>query len=357
MGAMKCCANCIGDPYLRKEVFPKLSTETGTCPYCGSDRQFLLEPTALRDAFELLVSIYSRNDEGKTLVEWFKDDWAMFSHSRMDVVHAKELLANILDDREIVRQRFIPSDQFHAEALDGWEKLRSELMHENRFFPNTKFNIEQLGGFLEFLVHDRDELPAKWYRARLQETDEAYPPDKMGVPPKQQVSHGRANPVGIPYLYLASTVTTAISEIRPHTGEMACVAEFFVPGDLRIIDLRNPRKTVSPFKPDTLSPFTLDDEDKLALLRGGIGLLERLGEELTRPVLPQAAAIHYIPSQYLCEFIKKCGYHGVMYRSSVVEEGMNFALFEPVRATVGSVTQHLVSRVSVEWSERNGINK
>lgn len=40
-----------------------------------------------------------------------------------------------------------------------------------------------------------------------------------------------------------------------------------------------------------------------------------------RPVVPQAAAIDYTPSQYLCEFIKKCGYNGVVYLSSVIEGG------------------------------------
>jgi len=69
----------------------------------------------------------------------------------------------------------------------------------------------------------------------------------MGAPPKRTASHGRANPAGIPYLYLGSTPATAVSEIRPHTGETACVAEFTTPPDLKVVDLRRPRKTVSPF--------------------------------------------------------------------------------------------------------------
>jgi hypothetical protein len=75
--------------------------------------------------------------------------------------------------------------------------------------------------------------------------------------------------------------------------------------------------------------------------------LERLGEELMRPVLPQAAAIDYTPSQYLCEFIKKSKFDGVLYRSSV-SDGINLALFEPGRATSGAVQQHRVTRVTVD---------
>jgi hypothetical protein len=161
----------------------------------------------------------------------------------------------------------------------------------------------------------------------------------MGAPPRRSASHGRANPAGITYLYLGSTEQTAISEIRPHTGEVACIVDFRTEHDLKLVDLRRPRKTVSP--------FLLADATDIAKMRSDLPFLERLGEELTRPVVPQAAAIDYTPSQYLCEFIKKCGYDGVVYRSSV-SEGINLALFDPAKAQPGTVTQCRVVRVSVE---------
>ena len=81
-------------------------------------------------------------------------------------------------------------------------------------------------------------------------------------------------------------------------------------------------------------------------MRSDLPFLERLGDELTRPVVPQAAAVDYTPSQYLCEFIKKCGYDGVIYRSSV-SDGINLALFNPTRARPGAVVEYQVVRVSV----------
>ena len=63
-------------------------------------------------------------------------------------------------------------------------------------------------------------------------------------------------------------------------------------------------------------------------------------------MLPQGAAIDYVPSQYLCEFIKKCGYDGVVYRSSV-SDGINLALFDPSRAVGGAVVLYNITRVSV----------
>jgi hypothetical protein len=336
---MMCCAECFGDAYLRREVIPAFTKQTGNCSFCSSQTQALVQPSDLRDAFELLVGIYTQHPKGRPLLEWLKEDWGLFGHSKLNDAEANQLLAEILDDRDIVGHTFRLSDRCNTGALDGWGKLRSELMHENRFFPKAEFNVQQLMMFLEFLQVNPVDLSGRWYRARIQEADAAYSLADMGAPPKDKALHGRANPAGIPYLYLASTPNTAVSEIRPHTGEMATVAEFSLASEMKIVDLREPRKTISP--------FMVDEERQLELLRGGIGFLEQLGNELTRPVLPQAAAIHYIPTQYLCEFIKKSGYNGVMYRSSV-GDGVNIALFEPSLANILSASQTKVSRVSVE---------
>jgi hypothetical protein len=249
------------------------------------------------------------------------------------------LLSEILDDGEIVRQTFSPAEDPRADRLGEWEKLRDELMYRNRFFPDVDIDLDRLELLLSPLTLSADEIPDMWYRARIQIGDKAFSVGDMGAPPRRIASHGRANPAGIPYLYLGSTHATAISEIRPHTGEFASVADFRTPPDLKLVDLRSPRKMVSP--------FLLADAEDIGRMRSDLPFLERLGEELTRPVLPQAAAIDYTPSQYLCEFIKKCGYDAVIYRSSV-SDGINLALFDPSRAQSGAVTQYRVARVSVD---------
>lgn len=334
---MFCCANCIGDKYLRRHI-AEISEINGTCSYCKSENQALIKPVDLREGFEQLIGIYRVDESGKTLVEWFKSDWSMFSHDRMDAAHAKELLAEILDDGDMVRHCFVPIQESQSIAVRHWEELRVELMHANRFFPKTEINLERLKTLFDDLIAEEMDISQNWYRARIQQTPQPYTSEEMGSPPRHLASHGRANPAGIPYLYLASNTLTSISEIRPHTGEMACVASFAVPTGLKILDLRHPRITVSP--------FILVDENEVSLLRGDIEFLEKLGEELTHPVLPKSAAFDYIPSQYLCEYAKRCGFDGVMYRSSV-GDGVNIALFDPTKARIINVTQHCVTRVSV----------
>jgi hypothetical protein len=334
--ARKCCAECFGDRELRQNISASKSKERGRCDYCGTADVDVIPPIELQTYFEVLLSIYELNKDGKFLVEWLREDWEMF-HPAMDMARQKELLGDVLDDGEVVRQRFMPSARFVSDGLDRWEKLRTELMQENRYFPDAQLNTDTLREHLEQL---KAEKPFEtWYRARLQNSDTPFKVEEMGAPPQRSASHGRANPAGIPYLYLASDPETAVSETRPHTGDKACVAEFAIEAGLRLLDLRHPRRTVSP--------FGLADEDKMGQLRSDIAFLERLGEELTRPIVPQGAMIDYVPSQYLCEFIKKCGFAGVIYRSSV-SEGINLALFKPALAKPRSVSPYVILKVSVD---------
>jgi hypothetical protein len=338
-----CCPECFDDPFLRDSIIPRLSRGSDSarvpvCEYCGSPSEALVNPSALRQWFELLVNVYEPDDQGRPLVEWFRKDWRLFTHPAMDDAHAKELLADVLNDGEIVRQPFSPYGRRESDHLKRWDDLRDEMMHRNRWFLDEPIDLERLRQLLDFLIAPTRELPQMWFRARLLLDDEPYSIAQMGAPPPRRAGHGRANPAGIRYLYLGSEAETAVAEIRPHTGERACVATFAVPA-IQVVDLRDPRAQVSP--------FMLSDADEVGQLRADLPLLERLGEELTKPVLPRGAAFEYTPSQYLCEFIKKSGFAGVLYRSSV-SNGMNLALFSPETAMGIDVSVWQVERVAVE---------
>ena len=338
---MFCCGKCFSDRGLERQIIPVASTVTQDCPTCGAKNQRCVEAVKLNDYFELLCGIYVPDDDGKLLVDWLIDDWELFSISRDK---ANLLLVEILDDGNRVRKPVSPSERCKSQRLNSWEELRTELRHRNRFFPETDFELKRLEELLTHLMIPIEDQDRDWFRARIQKSSASYPSDQMGAPPEHLANHGRANPAGIPYLYLGSATETAVTEVRPHPGEIVCVAQFQLESGLKVVDLRNPRKLVSP--------FLLADEDDIALLRGDIEFLEQLGNELTTPVLPNAAAIDYIPSQYLCEFIKKCQHSGVLYSSSI-SDGVNLALFNPALATVGDVTQYQVRSVDVSIDSLN----
>lgn len=334
------CPNCFGDFFLRTTI-ENLRTEVGDCWRCGGVAAPKLHPSVLRDYFEVFFGVYTPAISGKTLAEWLKQDWQLFD--ALDIPKANALLSNILEDEDIISNSYLPSPPDDSSSLERWERFRDELKHENRFFPKgmPDSELDRLRELLDYLITPADEIPAKLFRARVQDGNQPYPPGKMGKPPAEIATYGRANPAGIPYLYLASDERTAVAEIRPYKGDSTCVAAFEVPQTLKIVDLRNPRKTISPF---------LIDEDELPLLRRDIGFLCRLGEELTRPVLPKSAHLEYLPSQYLCEFIKQCGFDGVRYRSSV-GEGVNFALFNDTSIRIETVKQYSITGIKIDIAE------
>ncbi len=338
---MRCCANCFGDRALSKHIIPLISDSVGVCSFCQAADANLVRPSQLSDAFEMLVNSYEIDPNGKSLVDWLKTDWDLFDNDKFNQADCESLLRRILDNSEIVQARFSPQSIADGARLKSWALLRNELMYENRFFPVTEIDRSSLENLFSHLLLYAVEIESfdLWHRARIQNSkDEPFDISEMSAPPKRIASQGRANPAGIPYLYLASNAETAIAEIRPHTGDFATVALFATVSDLKVVDLRNPRKTVSPF---------LLDDDEIPRLREDISFLVQLGKELSKPVVRQAASIDYIPSQYICELIKSCGYHGVMYDSSV-GKGVNLALFDPRNAVAKDASMYCVTRVSVE---------
>lgn len=345
-----CCENCFGDPGLTRNIIPKIIADgtgkpvQGDCGYCGTKNITTVDPSALSQWFEMVLDCYIQDSDGKSLGALLAEDWQLFDHPAMDEAHAKELLAEILDDGEIVRRTFVPTNLLDNVTSQGWEDLRDEMMHHNRWFLAEPIDLDRLAQLLGQMIAPEDafiKITNSWYRSRLLSDNEPLSIAEMDAPPPHLAGHGRANPAGIPYLYLASTVKTAVAEVRPHTGENACVATFEV-SPIHAVDLRAPRKSASP--------FLLENAEQIAALRSGLPLLERLGEELTKPVQPSSAAFEYIPSQYLCEFIKKCGYQGVIYRSSV-GEGVNLALFSSEKASAVEVNLFQVKSVNVDIVE------
>lgn len=334
-----CCAECFSDDFLRRYITDNLSPVMGECSYCNASTSTLVAPIVLRESFESLLTIYEPDVDGRPLPMLLRHDWRLFAGPVMSQDPAvKELLADILDDGEVVRKLYAPSEKYKGTSLADWDELRLEMMHGNRWFLKQDIDYDRLRELLNYLIVDPTTLSLSWHRARIV-NDDPYSLDKMGAPPPKKAAHGRANPAGIPYLYLGSTPATAVSEVRPHTGEVACVADFALPS-MKTVDLRDPRACISPFE--------LND-DEIGQMHADLPLLERLGEELTRPVLPQGAPFEYVPSQHLCEFIKSCGFDGVVYRSSV-SDGINVALFHPDQATPLRVSQYDVAKVEVQVS-------
>lgn len=335
---MYCCAKCFGNSFLDRRI-PELSRQTGNCNFCAAINVALVEPIVLLDYFQSVCSIYAEDHsaDAKLLVAWFQEDWQIFTS--IDSFKAQALLGEILNDGEIVRKTHLPVNVPALAAVEKWGSFRDEIMWKNRFFVQHELDLERLKSLFDsYLETDASEFTDQIYRARIQSDNSAIPLDKMGRPPAAHVKNGRANPVGIPYLYAASTADTAIAETRPHPGDLLTVAKFRVTSPLRLLNLMHPRKTISPFEVD---------ESELPALRQELAFLCQLESELSKPILPRVADLEYLPTQYLCEFIKNCGYDGVVFKSSI-SSGVNIALFDESKVRAEELTQHKVTKLKYE---------
>lgn len=57
-----------------------------------------------------------------------------------------------------------------------------------------------------------------------------------------------------------------------------------------------------------------------------VAVLQRISREFSKPVFGDP--IGYVPTQFLCEYIKTLGYDGIKFKSAVSETGTNVVLFD-----------------------------
>jgi hypothetical protein len=327
-----CCVNCFGNDRYITERISTVSTTTANCGFCGKLEAPLISPDLLRNEFEFLCSIYEEVPEGgKSLIDCLVDDWEIFKGQ--DRLQSAQLLAQIINDPAIVGKFYSPIALGEITPKEKWLNFCEELVDEFRFFPDSEPDRK----YLPFLFQHLEELLQGYiFRARI-EYDRPFKKTEMGMPPAKLARGGRANPVGIPYFYGASNLDTAIAETRPHPGNNISVAKFKVIEDLEVINLINPRAMISPLE----VAYQQGDEEYLLRLRYDVEFLCHLGEVLSKPITPHVAELEYLPTQYLCELIKKSGYDGVKFQSSV-GTGVNFALFGQHKIKSISVSSHRI---------------
>ncbi|MGH1349015.1 MAG: RES family NAD+ phosphorylase [Nannocystales bacterium] len=281
-----------------------------------------------------------------TLAERFAEEWELFESDD----DARKVLSLCLDDhhpkhnpdqsmldpdRQVYDQENWQLGEYALvqELREWWSSLKDEVRHENRYF--LKNSINEIGDHIwvaEMTIGKRSAL----YRARGAPEKGAFTAREMGSPPPTKATAGRVNPLAISYLYLASDEVTAASELRPHVDDEIYVSRFRLSRDAKIVDFRSPLVG---------SPFRWGN--RLREVVRIIPFLNELGREMSRPVSNARRDIDYLPTQYLCEWIKSKGYDGVAYESGV-SKGWNLALFDSTLAHAGRPHRRRVAGVTVD---------
>ncbi len=337
---MNCCTDCFSDNELKGFVYSNSNTN-GACDFCEKDNTETINPQELQDQFVPLLDIYSIDEEGTDIVSALQKDWNIFKIE--DHAKIKELLIAIFtgleeDYTEILNSNVsisIPSET--VDLIDNWNSFKEEIKKENRFFIKNPADLESIEETFPVREYSKGKI---FYRSRISNDENGYPTEKMGKPPHKLSKSGRANPQGISYLYVAQSVDTTLFEARATFLDYVSIGEFKLLENTKVITLRTSFQ-VSPF----LEGFSIE---KYVKNKGFIDLLEN---ELSKPLRRQDNELDYLPTQYLCEYIKHLGYGGVEYGSSLHEGGINIVFFDDTKLDCVGVKVYEVSKIDIESRE------
>lgn len=336
-----CCIECFNDDFLIEHIID--NGQAGDCDYHKKSHPHCIDTDELQEMFMPVANLYTPiedfmwtedmrriADEGSGEFIWDKlnDDWNIFNDS-LDYGQIIELTKDILgssnpkdgdgyrvDSNVVDEEEYIGIDlERNEEHKQEWEDFCHELKHGNRYFPEKTFRILE-----NVIPHCEDgiEKDEFFFRARINDGHSKWPCGQMGKPPMEKTKHGRGNPEGISYLYLATTAQTAMKEVRPNIHDHLTVAKFRFKNDARIINLTSRWVIDSPFK----------HGDKLKSVLDSLYPIRLLKESLSTPIDLHKASLDYLPTQYLCEFIKKKGYAGLMYISSFSPRDCNLLIYD-----------------------------
>lgn len=342
----KICGSCCLPQVLKKLVEKKGNIDKCSLCHCTSSK--VVKTTSLqfiRAIKGLLRYFYSESEYhrklgGDNFESHLSGDNPIFKIPlNMSDSDKEEFLLNFLDelDRDTKINLFtaygrdiynyLPMTSVSVGMSRVIEKARHKLTYLNYYQVENEFE----NSFAALFEHIKAHLmvDSEYYRARIgsqlkasnfdwkkmrheEEFHEAYRGKDIGAPPIHLASGGRINRPGVSYLYLASDVETAISEVRPHPGENVSVGRFKAHSNLQIAD----------FSQHELTEELLSD-DGLDILE----LIIAIEDALSVTVSPSMNKQYNI-TQFIAEIVRKLGFDGLAFKSSV-GSGKNFVLFNP----------------------------
>lgn len=226
-------------------------------------------------------------------------------------------------ERAIKHQsRYIHSPEVETFLQTVLEKseVRIETIPKDRFLWRA-----QLGHSWRFENEDVGEVPAP------------HEPDRM-CPRAGRATEGRANPKGIPYLYLSSSRETALAEARPWVGSQVSVGQFKVVRELKVVNCTTERNG-STFYFKEPSPKKREE-----------AVWADIDKAFAKPVTPIDDVADYVPTQVLSELFKAKGFDGIGYRSSL-GDGFNIALFDIHSAEIINCFLFAVDSIKFDFTE------
>lgn len=313
---MNVCSACFSDKELKAYIvsFDNL----GECDICNTSNQNIIWLDELNDFFQELIDNFEPDDNGMPIKNKIQSNWSFFSNFES----ANSILNYIIPTLKTEIHNADFKVNYTLDIIDNigyWETLKEELKWQKRFLTDIVFLTEELGWDAFFNTQYQLSNEVSLYRARVHHKSGQKPYDKieMKCPAKEFARAGRANSHGIPLLYLSDNSKTILYEVRASYLDELTVGEFRLNQEqsIKIVD----------FTEDTplFQPERVNETIKAKLLR------EMISQDLSKPMRRYDSEIEYIPTQFICEFIKVfTGAEGIRFQSSLHPIGKNLVIFD-----------------------------
>lgn len=327
---MQICDYCFNDEEMQLAVRNE-STGIGSCGACGHESS-VVDIDFFSDFFSEVLSLFEPSEDGVDIVSLLQKDWNLFvidevGHTIVEYF-IRQLGATYTIDEKVDYTSLIKDN------VMIWDVMKRKVKEESRFFTSlSSFDDLQL-------IKYNLTIPAgtQLYRARVIPSDkEQLGVDEMGCPPAKMTPAGRANPLGIPYLYLCQEEETCYYEVRSLYLDRLSIGTFKVTKDLKILDFT---KKLSLYVANTMSSNLATEIFKFKLI-------QRISGDLSKPLRRFDTELEYVPTQLVCEFCKLNGIDGIRFNSSLHDGGVNLVLFDSSSAICFSVKEIEIKQVSI----------
>jgi len=199
--------------------------------------------------------------------------------------------------------------------------LFTSKKRQTKFPRNTILWRAQIGCREPFDENDVDDIPYEFERMK---------------PIEYRAVEGRANPKGIPYLYLATDKNTAMAEVRPWKGQRISLGLFRVTKILNVVDFSP--KLVNP--PVYFKETTPENREE--------SVWAWMNDAFSQPTTASDDIAAYAATQIIAEMFKNNGADGIVYRSSL-GDGDNIMLFDLKSAEIVNCAVYIVDELHFEF--------
>lgn len=365
---MYCCINC----FTELEIKEFISEENifNNCGFCGSEHVLTRSLEEVGEFIRIGFNRAYEHVEGFTGAMWDSEDKKYIGRggeeageSILEILYWAEAIFSELHDEEsaaILLESLIkesgPSDRDKMQGADdeledicnpsfvkrndlygseviaesyAWRKFKHTCKYFNRYFDlgnehssrdRLLKNLEKTFNQMGTLIESNQTL----YRARgmgeslINDTENTNWYAELGPAPAKYAANNRMSPSGISYIYLANNIETTLLEIHVKNGDRVILGEFKTKLGLNIIDLS---------KEINITPLSIFNKD---YNHDDIWLNEFISDfikEISKPIKDSDKSFEYVPTQVLSEFIRKLGFEGIKFESSLKKGTYNYVLF------------------------------